>query len=1090
MYSFNRKKYDKKEQEEEGLVPFRQDEVIPSVQSFQTSCLRNRTNWSSPEAVYRFENARFDKEKMKQAMETHSPKLYYLLEHIRQLDAQDIRSGKMLQKHFIFTNLQSSDYGAKMIASGLLAYGYKLGFGRMPNGDLRYKTLAELEKTAYNNFFLLTSTPLYDKPMKTKDKQKMLQLYNARPHLFFENEQGNGSRINNVYGKYIRFIILDSEFKEGIDLLDVKYVHLFEPANLPSDTTQIIGRATRAYGQCGLSMNPRVGWPLYVFIYDVVIPDALQSSFMNASTLSELYQNLQRQSSGIDLRLAVLARQIQNLTIFGSIDYPLNQLLHSEEDTDDVEEDVDEKKGGTSKKQLSLKKKVKKLSLKKKNKNPPLTPFLEKTNLTFQKSRDLIQTHFSSYAWTESDLNSTCEHRPVLKPRLIRYPYLAGQIQDEDDDELVSKTISIHGGNSSSSSSSVSRSSLKCGSLLSLNPTQRFIPAYFVPSNPIKGMLLWHGTGTGKTCIAVATATAGFEQEKYTILWVTRSSLKSDFYKNMFDQSCHQALRKKLASCQWNMPADMEDRLKLLSSSWQIPPLSYKQFTNLIRRKNKFHDQLVKINGQEDPLRKTLLIIDEAHKLYSKNDLIHQEMPDLKELKAAIHHSYQVSGSQSVRLLLMSATPMGESGLELIQLLNLCKDPSEQIPETLENFATQYLNDSTGAFTSRGKTQYLNDIAGMVSYLNRESDKQLFAQPIIEHIHVPLLEDPLILLEKSPEENRRIWNQQQQQKTLQLEKLQHQLQTIVDHIQYYDATFFQSKLKGCDVHFTILTMRQKCHRVVDQHVSQILETIRPFFSKYRLLLDRVLYEKKRFQERQLMEDKLWEQRIQEKKQWKESFSKSLYSVLINTCGQEQIDVSQQKSQWEMHPQILKLNENIQWNQDEKIELEKQWEEIHQALEEENIPRIRNSLVQQQQYVEGLLQKIDQDKRNHLAQKKEWLQKLQQNWLQKAQTVFNAQKRTRKRRLKGSQGGRLNPRDSLILTRKRLARARLLENRLLGGSKTQERAKRLQQLHMTDDIDILVAQLTNERVEQVLNDVDQYIKKLLRHHILTINEELR
>ena len=46
-------------------------------------------------------------------------------------------------------------------------------------------------------------------------------------------------------------------------------------------------------------------------------------------------------------------------------------------------------------------------------------------------------------------------------------------------------------------------------------------------------------------------------------------------------------------------------------------PISYKQFTNLIEGKNKFYLDLVKRNGKEDPLKKTLIIIDEAHKTSS-----------------------------------------------------------------------------------------------------------------------------------------------------------------------------------------------------------------------------------------------------------------------------------------------------------------------------------------------------------------------------------------------------------------------------------------------------------------------------------------
>ena len=58
------------------------------------------------------------------------------------------------------------------------------------------------------------------------------------------------------------------------------------------------------------------------------------------------------------------------------------------------------------------------------------------------------------------------------------------------------------------------------------NCTQNFIMDYFKPESPYKGILAWHSVGTGKTCTGIATASSSFEKEGYTILWVTRTTLK------------------------------------------------------------------------------------------------------------------------------------------------------------------------------------------------------------------------------------------------------------------------------------------------------------------------------------------------------------------------------------------------------------------------------------------------------------------------------------------------------------------------------------------------------------------------------------
>jgi hypothetical protein len=85
-----------------------------------------------------------------------------------------------------------------------------------------------LKKTKNNNFYLLSSVDVFDQPISVATKKEMLSNFNARP--------------SNVHGEEIRFIIMDSGFKEGIDLFDIKYVHIFEHSVNSADQKQVIGR--------------------------------------------------------------------------------------------------------------------------------------------------------------------------------------------------------------------------------------------------------------------------------------------------------------------------------------------------------------------------------------------------------------------------------------------------------------------------------------------------------------------------------------------------------------------------------------------------------------------------------------------------------------------------------------------------------------------------------------------------------------------------------------------------------------------------------------------------------------------------------
>ena len=256
--------------------------------------------------------------------------------------------------------------------------------------------------------------------------------------------------------------------------------------------------------------------------------------------------------------------------------------------------------------------------------------------------------------------------------------------------------------------------------------------------------LLGDFTVTHNTCSAIATATSSFEPEGYTILWVTRNTLKGDVYKNMFDDVCHIVLAEKMKKQGLKIPDDPSKRKRLLSKNW-IEPISYKTFSNLLTpgAHNEYMDKLIQRNGKSDILYKTLIVIDEAHKLYG-GDLKASERPNMKIMEELLQKSYKVSGKDSARLLIMTATPFTDSPMELFQLINLCKEEQrEKITTDIREFKRYYMN-SDNLLTNNGIKNLADKLSGYISYLNREQDPTQFAQPIM--IEVPAImshiEDP------------------------------------------------------------------------------------------------------------------------------------------------------------------------------------------------------------------------------------------------------------------------------------------------------------------------------------------------------------
>jgi len=739
---------------------------------------------------HKFDKKTFDPDQVEKDMPNYSPKIVSLLKKIKELDKEDIAVHGEQFKHLIFSEVKQGGYGVKIIAAAMLASGFKLGY----DSHLRLFSDAELLKNKSENFLMLSSTAIFKSAITVQKKKAILGKYNQRPE--------------NVHGELVRFILLDAGFKEGIDLFDVKYVHIFEPQVSKADQKQAIGRATRLCGQKGLEFHPKFGWPLEVFIYDVDVPDEMVPSIGRESLFDAYLMH-----NNIDVRKVEFANQLERYSMVGAVDYELTKPVHRFQVED---EDIDTTwlfEGGALKKRpedvscdgkcssrptkdvpLSLPlftavALANKVEIPKYAKTTGLRSFMceklkedadfcKQAKLAWKDPNAYIEKHKENIVeeWAKGrSLNIPSRSRPQIRkflapilPQLklaktVKTAKTAPKTLKPVRPSSIKKTKSRTPGTLRPLDKPMDFQDLRkyiqenysqyawpkvkmdnlcetkggASTIVNFTPTQDFVRHYFTPQNPYKGMLLWHSVGTGKTCSAIATATSSFEKEGYTILWVTRTTLKSDIFKNMFDQVCHLALQDQLQKGK-PIPNDFAARVRLLSDSWRMRPMSYKQFSNLVSGKNKFYEDLVKINGKEDPLRKTLLIIDEAHKLYGGNDLSSIERPDMKKLHKSIMNSYKTSGKDSVRLMLMTATPITNDPMELIKLLNLLRSPSEQFEEDYEKFATDFMVDDNGQFTKRGSRKFLDAIAGCISYLSRERDARQFAQPIVQAVHVPM----------------------------------------------------------------------------------------------------------------------------------------------------------------------------------------------------------------------------------------------------------------------------------------------------------------------------------------------------------------
>ena len=782
------------------------------------NCMRKTANFGKINSYHKFDKPNFNPTQLNKDIIDASPKILQLLNNIKKLDELDQKNHGKKFKHFIFSDVKDGGYGAKILSSVFSSNGFNnvIKARKVPN-QKRLKLYIDAANSE-KNFGLLCSNSIYGATFNEKIKKELLKLFNDRP--------------SNIHGKKLRFIIFDSGFKEGIDLFDVKYVHIFEPSMTIADLKQTVGRATRTCGQKGLDFLPNIGWPLYVYNYYLTVPTITQDSISSTNFITnnikkpkegetdsdvlifkdvEKFNDATMLYSEFDKAMNNLSKQLFELAPTLAVDYELTKNLHN---VDDLNYEFMEKdfylKGGAKNifKNVNKQSKYYNIELinckgncgKKSTRDIPVSlDFLKKVYYKYSHPRKNIpktnqRQYFCDYM-SKNDNNSNIYCAQLNKEWSGRYAYVPEIIekkikvnnikkeldninleaQEETIDDIAIENAEYnlleYTGKNTSSSSIIPKNKLsfvrmrdfiksnyntkeykweplvvenkcipksgekhKSASDVELNPTQKFITSYFCPESPYKGLLLWHSVGTGKTCSGVSIASTTFEKAGYSILWVTRTTLKSDVWKNVFDQICHSIILHEVNNG-LILPEKINERKKLLSQSW-LEPMSYKQFSNLLAGKNKIYDILKERNGNTDLLRKTLIIIDEGHKLYG-GDLKHAERPDTDVMEKLIMNSYNKSGNDSCKLLIMTATPFTNSPIELFKLINLfMTNESEKITTDKDEFKKQYMT-SENILSQNGVKNLANKLSGYISYLNREKDPTQFAQPIM--INVPVL---------------------------------------------------------------------------------------------------------------------------------------------------------------------------------------------------------------------------------------------------------------------------------------------------------------------------------------------------------------
>ena len=737
-------------------------------------CVRSVENWSKIERHQRFDKPGFNKARMVKEMATYSPKMVALIEKIRALDRQDSARGGQLHKHFIYSDVNFGGHGAKIIASALLAHGFTPAF------DNKGRLTTPKKHASKETFALLSSTSTFDRTFNQKTVKSIVNMYNKRP--------------SNVHGDEVRFIVLDSGFKEGIDLFDVKYAHLFETPRTKADEAQAVGRGTRSCGQTGLRFVPNVGWTLHVFTY-----------FAKDTDGTPLFERF-TEYDGVDFNKQHFASALERTAMYAAVDHDLNESIHTL-GSEQLRIEAALKEGGANKMRgcdasvkcgkrsttdvpftIALMKRLlprpipnfDKMSAKEKRRALCETlrkdaEYCKRVNEAFVKELSDDKKQIELVKEDLSEMRTRLKEDARSKATPSKAVVLASKdgatpskavVASKARGEVVSSrpkasaktapkrkkspkdmTFEEHRAYVNRTFAKYKYPPVKIQDACKERPTdtrlvkytesQEFITRYFVPGNFMKGILVWHSVGTGKTCTALSVKSFLFDKQDYTVVWVTRNTLREDLWKNMFERVCDHGVRE--------MIRDGVERTEVLRKrigmrTKFLPPMSYKQFSNMLKGKNALSERL-RADGRKHPLEKTLVIVDEAHKLYG-DELPASERPDMEAVEKAIHES------PTAKVVLMTGTPFTKDPMDFVRLLNLTSD--DALPEEYGAFHREFLRENE--FTEAGERAFRERVKGRISYLNRTFDPRMFARPVFERVGVTISAPDKASVERCEEE--------------------------------------------------------------------------------------------------------------------------------------------------------------------------------------------------------------------------------------------------------------------------------------------------------------------------------------------------
>ena len=216
---------------------------------------------------------------------------------------------------------------------------------------------------------------------------------------------------------------------------------------------------------------------------------------------------------------------------------------------------------------------------------------------------------------------------------------------------------------------------------------QKIVQQFFLVNKKGRGLLIYHGTGVGKTMLAVAIAEV-MKSERQVII--------------LSPKSLHENFRKEIRKySQLTKTEDSTDNYSFVSSNASNV---LRQLSNRNKTKEDIKFEKTLDMENEIDLEGTLVIVDEAQNFF--NGIAHKSANAMGMYRAIIE-------AKNVKIIFLSGTPIVNEPFEIVPIFNMLYG-GRLLPEAPVDFYNLYVDMEKGMI--RNKEKLKNRIFGLVSY--------------------------------------------------------------------------------------------------------------------------------------------------------------------------------------------------------------------------------------------------------------------------------------------------------------------------------------------------------------------------------------